>query len=126
MKACVADKTYYSLPRNQVPEWSASYIDYKGLKKLIKSASRAQQAGEEVDLAGGHAPLKRTTRPKRHILRAFSNPTRQNSSSRWIAISKMSTPSIIRSSQRLIVGSSCSRIDMVGVPMSSLTWTNMR
>jgi len=54
LKACLTDKPCCSLPRNQVPEWSASYIDYKGLKKLIKAASGAQQAGEVVDLAGGH------------------------------------------------------------------------
>ncbi|KAI1441038.1 glycerophosphodiester phosphodiesterase GDE1 [Annulohypoxylon stygium] len=40
-----------NLPRNQVPEWAASYIDYKGLKKLIKAATKASQAGEKVDLA---------------------------------------------------------------------------
>ncbi|KAI1374854.1 glycerophosphodiester phosphodiesterase GDE1 [Hypoxylon crocopeplum] len=40
-----------NLPRNQVPEWASSYINYKGLKKLIKSASKTAQAGEEVDLA---------------------------------------------------------------------------
>lgn len=40
-----------NLPRNQVPEWASSYIDYKGLKKLIKAATRAANAGENVDLA---------------------------------------------------------------------------
>ncbi|KAI1389128.1 glycerophosphodiester phosphodiesterase GDE1 [Hypoxylon trugodes] len=40
-----------SLPRNQVPEWAPSYIDYKGLKKLIKTATKAASAGESVDLA---------------------------------------------------------------------------
>ncbi|KAI0830907.1 glycerophosphodiester phosphodiesterase GDE1 [Hypoxylon sp. FL0890] len=40
-----------NLPRNQVPEWASSYIDYKGLKKLIKAATRAANAGEKVDLA---------------------------------------------------------------------------
>ncbi|KAI1453509.1 glycerophosphodiester phosphodiesterase GDE1 [Annulohypoxylon moriforme] len=40
-----------NLPRNQVPEWAASYINYKGLKKLIKAATKAAQAGEKVDLA---------------------------------------------------------------------------
>ncbi|KAI1340013.1 glycerophosphodiester phosphodiesterase GDE1 [Xylariaceae sp. FL0016] len=40
-----------SLPRNQVPEWASSYINYKGLKKLIKSATQAAKAGERVDLA---------------------------------------------------------------------------
>lgn len=41
-----------SLPRNQVPEWSASYINYKGLKKLIKSAAEKDKLSEEADLAG--------------------------------------------------------------------------
>ncbi|KAK4166095.1 Glycerophosphodiester phosphodiesterase GDE1 [Cladorrhinum sp. PSN259] len=40
-----------NLPRNQVPEWAPFYIDYKGLKKLIKAAAAAAQAGEQVDLA---------------------------------------------------------------------------
>lgn len=41
-----------SLPRNQVPEWAAFYINYKGLKKLIKAASETAKAGGNVDLAG--------------------------------------------------------------------------
>ncbi|AEO71495.1 92e4c9ee-7a10-4609-b83e-85c30042bac6 [Thermothielavioides terrestris] len=40
-----------NLPRNQVPEWAGSYINYKGLKKLIKAAAAAAQHGEQVDLA---------------------------------------------------------------------------
>lgn len=40
-----------TLPRNQVPEWASAYINYKGLKKLIKAASQASQNGEKVDLA---------------------------------------------------------------------------
>ncbi|KAI0843943.1 glycerophosphodiester phosphodiesterase GDE1 [Daldinia vernicosa] len=40
-----------NLSRNQVPEWASSYIDYKGLKKLIKAAANAANAGEDVDLA---------------------------------------------------------------------------
>lgn len=40
-----------NLPRNQVPEWSASYINYKGLKKLIKAAAATAKAGNDVDLA---------------------------------------------------------------------------
>jgi glycerophosphodiester phosphodiesterase len=35
-----------------VPEWASSYINYKGLKKLIKAASQKQKAGEPVDPAG--------------------------------------------------------------------------
>jgi len=42
----------HNLPRNQVPEWASSYIDYKGLKKLIKTASAAAKDGVEPDLAG--------------------------------------------------------------------------
>lgn len=49
----------HSLPRNQVPEWASNYIDYKGLKKLIKADVRASQSGEKVDLAGKH--LDRST-----------------------------------------------------------------
>ncbi|KAI8634486.1 glycerophosphodiester phosphodiesterase GDE1 [Xylariaceae sp. FL1651] len=40
-----------NLPRNQVPEWASSYINYKGLKKLIKAAVETAKAGEHVDLA---------------------------------------------------------------------------
>lgn len=40
-----------NLPRNQVPEWSASYINYKGLKKLIKASAATFKAGKDVDLA---------------------------------------------------------------------------
>lgn len=41
-----------NLPRNVVPEWTASYIKYKPLKKLIKSAAEDLKAGNEADLAG--------------------------------------------------------------------------
>lgn len=41
-----------NLPRNQVPEWASSYVDYKALKKLIKTAKRAIEQGEDPDLAG--------------------------------------------------------------------------
>lgn len=43
-----------NLPRNQVPEWASSYIDYKALKKLIKAANKKkeQDEGDEPDLAG--------------------------------------------------------------------------
>lgn len=41
-----------NLPRNVVPEWSSSYINYKALKKLIKSASDSQEAKDDVDLVG--------------------------------------------------------------------------
>lgn len=40
-----------NLPHNQVPEWASSYIDYKALKKIIKSAKNETRAGEDADLA---------------------------------------------------------------------------
>jgi len=39
-----------------VPEWSASYINYKGLKKLIKAAVATTKAGADADLAGKSYP----------------------------------------------------------------------
>lgn len=49
-----------SLPRNQVPEWAGSYIDYKRLKKLIKTAAdTAVHNGDQVDLAGGFTDPQR-------------------------------------------------------------------
>jgi len=42
----------HNLPRNQVPEWASSYINYKGLKKLVKNAAEASKNGAELDLAG--------------------------------------------------------------------------
>lgn len=44
-----------SLPRNQVPEWSSAYINYKGLKKLIKAAVEASKTGQDADLTGDDA-----------------------------------------------------------------------
>jgi len=41
-----------NLPRNQVPEWSLHYINYKGLKKLIKNAQEAGRTDQKPDLAG--------------------------------------------------------------------------
>ncbi|ATY59508.1 glycerophosphodiester phosphodiesterase GDE1 [Cordyceps militaris] len=40
-----------NLPRNQVPEWAASYINYRGLKKLVKAASVKAKEGITVDPA---------------------------------------------------------------------------
>ena len=40
------------LPRNQVPEWASAYIDYKGLKKLIKGAKQNLENGGDADLVG--------------------------------------------------------------------------
>lgn len=41
-----------NLPRNVVPEWSSSYINYKALKKLIKSVAETQKVDNNVDLVG--------------------------------------------------------------------------
>ena len=41
-----------NLPRNQVPEWATSYINYKALKKLIKTAAESSKESSEADLAG--------------------------------------------------------------------------
>lgn len=42
----------HNLARNQVPEWASSYINYKGLKKLIKAAAQTIKDGGDADLAG--------------------------------------------------------------------------
>ncbi|KAJ5932263.1 hypothetical protein N7516_006752 [Penicillium verrucosum] len=41
-----------NLSQFTVPEWSTSYIKYKALKKLIKSAAEQIRAGQDPDLAG--------------------------------------------------------------------------
>ncbi|OJD37640.1 glycerophosphodiester phosphodiesterase gde1 [Diplodia corticola] len=41
----------HNLARNQVPEWASHYINYKGLKRLVKSAAEAVKNGAEADLA---------------------------------------------------------------------------
>ncbi|KAJ5620434.1 Glycerophosphoryl diester phosphodiesterase [Penicillium lagena] len=48
-----------NLPQFTVPEWSASYIKYKALKKLIKSAAEEIKGGQELDLAGFFYSLDR-------------------------------------------------------------------
>ncbi|KAF8418071.1 Glycerophosphoryl diester phosphodiesterase family-domain-containing protein [Tirmania nivea] len=40
-----------NLPRNQVPEWAGSYINYKALKRLIKHEVEAVRSGREPDVA---------------------------------------------------------------------------
>ncbi|KAK1239521.1 hypothetical protein MKX07_009009 [Trichoderma sp. CBMAI-0711] len=40
-----------NLPRNQVPEWASAYINYKGLKKIVKAAAEKARNGETVDPA---------------------------------------------------------------------------
>lgn len=42
----------HNLSRNQVPEWASNYINYKGLKKLIKASTQTIKEGGEADLAG--------------------------------------------------------------------------
>ena len=46
------------LPRNQVPEWASHYINYKALKKLIKTAGQTAKDGEPVDTAGMASSLR--------------------------------------------------------------------
>ncbi|GAB7346913.1 hypothetical protein MBLNU459_g1984t2 [Dothideomycetes sp. NU459] len=41
----------HNLARNEVPEWASNYINYKGLKKLIKAAQKSAEGGGETDLA---------------------------------------------------------------------------
>ncbi|KAJ5246269.1 hypothetical protein N7468_001252 [Penicillium chermesinum] len=48
-----------NLPQFTVPEWSANYIKYKALKKLIKAAAEQVKAGQEADLAGFFYSLDR-------------------------------------------------------------------
>lgn len=52
-----------NLSQFTVPEWSISYIKYKSLKKLIKSAAELIKGGQEADLAG-----KIYTSPRNHLL----------------------------------------------------------
>ena len=44
-----------NLPRNQVPEWASHYINYKGLKKLIKAVADVSRDGKPADTAGGQS-----------------------------------------------------------------------
>ena len=41
-----------NLPRNQVPEWASSYINYKALKKLIKNVAETARVTGTADTAG--------------------------------------------------------------------------
>ncbi|KAL4950044.1 Glycerophosphoryl diester phosphodiesterase family-domain-containing protein [Aspergillus filifer] len=56
-----------NLPRNMVPEWSASYIRYKSLKQLIKSSAERVKAGHEADLAGFFYSLDRNLEDVDHF-----------------------------------------------------------
>jgi len=57
----------HNLPRNQVPEWASSYINYKGLKKLIKTAAEASRHGSELDLAGEYRHRHRHPQANRFL-----------------------------------------------------------
>lgn len=59
-----------NLPQFTVPEWSAHYIKYKALKKLIKSAAEKVKTGQEADLAGKCDSSFRT--PSSFVLRRSS------------------------------------------------------
>jgi hypothetical protein len=41
-----------SLPLNQVPGWEAFYLDYKALRKLVRTASETVKAGGDAILTG--------------------------------------------------------------------------
>lgn len=108
-----------NLPRNQVPEWASSYIDYKGLKKLIKAAQKESVDGKDADLAGMlsmalgciDAPLTRTL---------------QSSSTPLTGTLKMSTRSTTASLPSFLGGSSCCTTDMGMRRNRRREWTRMR
>ncbi|KAH8705135.1 putative glycerophosphocholine phosphodiesterase Gde1 [Talaromyces proteolyticus] len=56
-----------NLPRNVVPEWSSSYINYKALKKLIKSAAEDRKARKDADLVGFFYSLDRNLEDVDHF-----------------------------------------------------------
>ena len=58
----------HDLPRNQVPEWVSSYINYKGLKKLIKTAAEASRRGSDPDLAGRYPRQEQSARKLVHAV----------------------------------------------------------
>lgn len=60
----------HNLPRNQVPEWASSYINYKGLKKLIKTAAEASKDGSAPDLAGMWLALATKVASRRMLTRS--------------------------------------------------------
>lgn len=75
-----------NLPRNQVPQWASEYIDYKGLKKLIKAAATEVKDGQEPDLAGAYR--------FKSLLDLQSLMFLQSSSIHWTVILKLLTASI--------------------------------
>lgn len=56
-----------NLSQFTVPEWSTSYIKYKSLKHLIKSAAELIKGGQEADLAGKIYILH----PRNHLVECF-------------------------------------------------------
>ena len=52
-----------NLPRNQVPEWASSYINYKALKKLIKNVAETSRVTGSADTAGKLPKIKVTHSP---------------------------------------------------------------
>ena len=77
------------LPRNQVPEWASAYINYKGLKQLIKTAVEQAKRGEKADTAG---------MVRIFLLSFMVSDSGQDSSSLSIAIWKTWIASTTRSS----------------------------
>jgi len=60
-----------NLARNQVPEWSSSYINYKALKKVIKTAAETVKHGGEADLAGKLRAFLRCRKHTQNYCRAL-------------------------------------------------------
>jgi SPX domain protein involved in polyphosphate accumulation len=109
----------HNLPRNQVPEWASAYIDYKSLKKLIKAAAQTTKEGNEADLAGTYHPHGLC------IMYYVYTDLLQSSSTRSIAISKMSTHSTARSMQKLQGEYDCYKIVTAEMQVISKVLTAM-
>jgi hypothetical protein len=100
----------HNLSRNQVPEWASAYIDYKGLKKLIKAAAQTGKEGREADLAG-------TDISTYSIVHHYAHADHvKNSSTPSIETSKTSTRSTERSTGSLQEGYGYCKIAMVEAP----------
>lgn len=56
-----------NFPRNQVPEWASQYLNYKALKKLIKTAQEDGKRGHKPDLAGFFHALDRNLEDVDHF-----------------------------------------------------------
>lgn len=96
----------HNLARNQVPEWASNYINYKGLKKLIKAAEKGAESGGETDLAGIYTIWsEQSTHSIDHPL--------QSSRTLSIVTSKMSTPFTTESTRSFREDSDSSTTAMV-------------